>query len=299
MIHLLLAALVGAASPNSGAAVPRVGGVVIVVGDLDLERRFYTQALDFKDLGESTTGRSRTDTLALGNERVELLSYGATGAAIPATARSSDRDFQHIAIIVSDMPRAWARVSRFDVRRVSVAPQTLPRWNPNAGGIAAVYFRDPEGHPLELLHFPAGKGASQWHAASPLFLGIDHTAIAVTNTTASTKFYEALGLTVRGHSNNYGIEQQRLSGVAGAHVMITAVRFDSAPGVEFLEYLNSVPKQPEESVRLSDLVATRTLIVETNASALCKTMRAVLRASRSCIVRDPDGHLVEIDSSTP
>ncbi|HMF28456.1 MAG TPA: VOC family protein, partial [Candidatus Cybelea sp.] len=127
-------------------------------------------------------------------------------------------------------------------------------------------------------------------------LGIDHTAIAVANTAASTKFYEALGLTVRGRSNNYGIEQERLSGVAGAHVMITAVRFDSAPGVEFLQYVNSIPPQPRESARGNDLAATRTLLVEPNAATLCKTMPAVSRTSSGCIVRDPDGHLVEIDA---
>ena len=27
-----------------------------------------------------------------------------------------------------------------------------------AGGIQAMYFRDPDGHNLELIHFPVGKG---------------------------------------------------------------------------------------------------------------------------------------------
>ena len=35
-------------------------------------------------------------------------------------------------------------------------PQTLPDWNKNAAGIQAFYFRDPDGHFLEVLAFPAG-----------------------------------------------------------------------------------------------------------------------------------------------
>jgi catechol 2,3-dioxygenase-like lactoylglutathione lyase family enzyme len=217
-------------------------------------------------------------------------------STIPPTARSNDRNFQHVAIIVSNMDRAWAQVSRFNLRKVSAEPQVLPAWNPSAGGIAAVYFRDPEGHPLELLHFPAGKGAPQWHAASPLFLGIDHTAIAVTDTAASTRFYEALGLTVRGHSNNYGIEQENLSGVPGAHVAITALRFDSAPGIELLQYLYPLRSQPPERAGLGDLIATRTLLIEPNAATVCKNLTPVTTFIGGCIVRDPDGHLVDIES---
>lgn len=294
MIHLLLSAVVSAASP---LPVPRIEAVEFVVRDLAAERRFFTQALDFRDLGERSMNGQAVDTLQLGNERIKLVRYySAAGAsAIPSTARSNDRDFQHVAIIVSDMDRAWNQVERFNVRKVSTAPQVLPQWNRNAGGIAAVYFRDPEGHPLELLHFSAGKGAPQWHASSPLFLGIDHTAIAVTDTAASTRFYEALGLTVRGHSNNYGIEQERLSGVPGAHVAITAVRFDSAPGVEFLQYLHPLRVQPPERAGLGDLVATRTLVIEPDAAAVCRRFTPVAASADGCVVRDPDGHLVEIE----
>jgi catechol 2,3-dioxygenase-like lactoylglutathione lyase family enzyme len=294
MIHLLLSAVVAAAQP---LPVPRVEAIQLVVHDLPAERRFFTRALDFHDLGELSMNGQAVETLQLGNERLKLVRYSkpASDSAIPSTARSNDRDFQHVAIIVSDMGRAWAQVIRFNPRKVSASPQVLPAWNPNAGGIAAVYFRDPEGHPLELLHFPTGKGAPQWHAASPLFLGIDHTAIAVTDTATSTRFYEALGLTVRGHSNNYGIEQERLSGVPGAHVAITAVRFDGAPGIEFLQYLHPLRSQPPERAGFGDLVATRTLLIEPNAVAMCKRFAPVDTFTGGCIVRDPDGHLVEIE----
>ena len=68
--------------------------------------------------------------------------------------------------------------------------------NPNAGGIEAYYFRDPDGHALELVHFPPGKGDPRWQQPNDnLFLGIDHTAIGIENTAASLQFYrDLLGL---------------------------------------------------------------------------------------------------------
>ncbi|HMD01861.1 MAG TPA: VOC family protein [Candidatus Baltobacteraceae bacterium] len=294
MVSFLFAVLVAAAP--APAPPPSVASVEIVVGDLAAERRFYTGALDFTDLGTHPFRGGRVDRLSLGREHVDLISYDAPGAAIPLTARSDDRNFQHVAIIVSDMQRAWSQVQRFRIRKVSSVPQVLPAWNPAAGGIAAVYFRDPEGHPLELLHFPPGKGAPQWQAAAPLFLGIDHTAIAITDTAASTRFYEALGFSVRGHSDNYGIEQEALSAIPRAHVHITAVRFSGAPGVEFLEYVTPLRSQPRETAQPNDLLAARTRLIESNAAALCATLAPVARRPAGCLVRDPDGHFIEIES---
>jgi catechol 2,3-dioxygenase-like lactoylglutathione lyase family enzyme len=289
MIHLVLAVI--ALLP---VAVPRIDSVAIVVRDIDAERAFYVQALGFRELGSAPMPGGRVVHLALGSQRLDVVRYDRPGAPIAAGVHSDDRTFQHIAIIVSTMDRAWAHVTRFGIHPVSVAPQVLPRSNPAAGGIAAVYFRDPEGHPLELLHFPAGKGAPQWHAATPLFLGIAHTAVAVDDVPASTRFYEHLGFVVRGHGNNEGIEQARLSGVPGAHVQITAVRFADAPGVEFLHYVFPVRPQPPETARPNDSIATRTRIVEVNAVALCDALTPAQRSSGGCLVRDPDGHFVEI-----
>ena len=42
---------------------------------------------------------------------------------------------------------------------------------------------------------------------------------------------------VAGESDNYGIEQEHLNNVFGAHLRITALRSPSGIGVEFLEYL--------------------------------------------------------------
>src|SRR6185369_3330166 len=125
------------------------------------------------------------------------------------------------------------------VGHVSSGPQTLPRWNRAAAGIQAFYFVDPDGHTLELIHFPKGKGDPRWQtrgncqrtpAELCLFLGIDHTAITVADTDRSLELYrDRLGLRVAGESENLGPEQEHLNGVFGAHLRITALRAAAGP----------------------------------------------------------------------
>lgn len=128
--------------------------------------------------------------MKLGEESIELTEFLAPrGRPAPADARSNDRWFQHVAIIVSDMDRAYRWLREHKVQHASSGPQLLPAWNPNSGGIRAFYFRDPDGHPLEVLWLPQGKGVARWHAPTDrLFLGIDHTAIVISDTEASLRF---------------------------------------------------------------------------------------------------------------
>ncbi len=182
--------------------------------------------------------------LRLGAEAIELIQYIAPeGRPIPADSRSNDRWFQHIAIIIGDMDAAYARLRAARARHASTGPQTLPGWNPNAGGIRAFYFKDPDGNPLEILQFPPGKGDPRWQKADErdegrLFLGIDHTAIVVPDTDASLTLYrDRLGLRVAGRSENYGTEQEHLNNVFGARLRITTLRAPAGLGIEFLEYL--------------------------------------------------------------
>src|SRR6185369_15354356 len=125
------------------------------------------------------------------------------------------------------------------VKHVSSAPQTLPAWNKNAGGIKAFYFRDPEDHVLEIIFFPPGKGDPKWQRpGTNIFLGIDHTAIVVSDTDKSLTFYRnLLGLHVAGESENYGVEQEHLNQVFGTRLHITGLRAEQGPGIEFLEYI--------------------------------------------------------------
>src|SRR5881398_1848722 len=137
------------------------------------------------------------------------------------------------------MDRAYQVLRQNKVEQASSGPQRLRDWNKNAGGIKAFYFKDPDEHPVEILEFPEGKGDPKWHRGPDrLFLGIDHTAIAVSDTDASLVFYrDLLGLAVAGESENYGSEQEHLNNVFGAHLRITALRAPSGPGIELLEYL--------------------------------------------------------------
>jgi catechol 2,3-dioxygenase-like lactoylglutathione lyase family enzyme len=311
-----------AESPVS--AVTRVG---ITVSDLDRAVEFYTQVLEFEAHCEVELAgeeyerlhglfglRMRVATLQLGAEEITLTEYLApTGRPIPADSRSNDGWFQHIAIVVSDMDRGYAHLRQFKVRHASTGPQRLPDWNPNAAGIEAFYFKDPDGHVLEIIHFPPGKGDPRWQIARErLFLGIDHTAIVVRDTETSLRFYrDLLGLRVTGGSENYGIEQEHLNNVFGARLRITTLRADHGPGVELLEYLTPTDGRPyphdghandliywqsEFAARhvdelSSELRAARTELVSPDVVPLTS---AAQRPSRALHVRDPDGHALRL-----
>jgi catechol 2,3-dioxygenase-like lactoylglutathione lyase family enzyme len=123
------------------------------------------------------------------------------------------------------MDQAYRHLQKFPIQPISDAPQTIPESNPPAAGIRAFKFKDPDGHPLELLYFPPGKGRAKWHKADRrLFLGIDHSAITVSDTGRSLSFYrDILGLVVTGGSLNSGATQEHLDNAIGAVVQVTAL----------------------------------------------------------------------------
>lgn len=214
--------------PLSVTAVDSVG---MTVADMDRSIAFYSQVLSFKKVSdvevlgteyEQLQGlfgvRLRVVKMQLGSESIELTEYlTPKGKPFPIDSRSNDRWFQHIAIVTSDMDKAYQRLRSFKVQHASTAPQTIPASNKAATGIRAFYFRDPDGHYLETIYFPPGKGNPKWQKpANQLFLGIDHTAIAVSNTAVSLKFYrDVLGLKLAGESMNAGTEQEHLNNVQG------------------------------------------------------------------------------------
>src|SRR5262249_50950081 len=207
--------------------VQSVGAVAMTVGSMERSIAFYSDVLGFEKisdvevLGEPYERlqaifglRMRIVRMRLGGEAIELQEYlTPRGRPIPGDSRSHDRWVEHIAINFNEMDRAYARLRQHHVEHASPAPQRLPDWNVNAGGIRAFYFKDPDGHSLEILWFPEGKGDPKWHQPSDrLFLGIDHTAIVVSDTAQSLRCYrDALGLRVVGESENYGPEQERLN----------------------------------------------------------------------------------------
>jgi catechol 2,3-dioxygenase-like lactoylglutathione lyase family enzyme len=313
-----------AAATARAEAVTMVG---LTVSDMDRSVDFYTRILDFQRVSDDEVlgdayerlqgvfgARLRVVRLRLGREYLQLTEYLASpGRPAPADARSNDRWFQHVAIIVSDMDRAYARLRQFKVRQASTAPQTLPKTIPSAAGIRAFYFRDPDGHPLEILQFPPDKGDPRWQRADGrLFLGVDHTAIVVKSTAASLAFYrDALGFRVAGESMNFGTEQEHLNNVPGARLRITSLRAGQGPGVEFLEYLTPTDGRayPADE-RPNDLVHWQTTVRVPDADSAAAVVRrgsfrllspgtvelpdTTLGFHRGLLVRDPDGHVVQL-----
>ena len=279
VLAFLCGVCIAAAQAYADPKVDAVDRIIIPVSDLARASGFYAGALSFTP---SDTTETRGTALRLGSETIELVRHD--GRPLPHDSRSNDRWFQHLAIVVSDIDRAYAIVLREGMASISTGPQELPAWNPNAGGIRAVYFRDPDGHPLELIQFPRGKGDPRWQDKHRLFPGIDHSAIAVRDTDASLAFYrDRLGLHVAGTSENWGVEQERLSAVPGAHVRITSLRAGSGLGVELLDYLMPVDGRPMPAdTTANDLwaeeIVMHTVIVPHSAERL----------------RDPDGHAIVI-----
>lgn len=308
---LLTAALILFVSSPVEAQTGAVREIAIRVADLDRSVRFYSDVLSFTAADDPSAGRmtrdsenkrARSKILRLGSEQIVL--YQAAGdevAEVPADSKSNDLWFQHLAIVVSDMERAYSRLERYKVAHVSPAPQELPQWNEKAGGIKAYYFQDPDRHNLELIWFPRDKGPSIWQQPDGrLFLGIDHTAIAVKDTEASLKFYrDELGFTIAGSSENFGPEQEMLNNVAGAHLLITSLRTPAGPGVELLQYVSPAGGRPRQQPKKNDLSDTETVIVipADNFSKKSPAPSATVSSEpvpAGQIIRDPDGHAVTI-----
>jgi len=301
------------------AQVREVGAIGLTVNDLGRELHFFTETLPFELISISTTSGDRQDelfglknsqirtaTLRLGAEQITLTEHlSKKGRAIPPDSRSFDKWFQHIAIVVSDMDKAYAQLQAHKVAHVSTAPQTLPDWNRDAGGIKAFYFRDPEDHVLEIIWFPPGKGNPKWQPPSDkIFLGIDHTAIVVSDTDKSLAFYrDQLGFKVVGGAHNYGTEQEHLNQVFGARLHITGLRADRGPGIEFLEYITPPGgRDLPADAKANDLVFWNTQLVVDELASQTATLRqqGIKFVSKPAenpdfqVIRDPDGHALTL-----
>ena len=306
--------------------VTGVAAVEMTVGDLDRSMAFYSTVLsftkeserdhsgaDYQELVDVPGARARTVQMRLGREVIALTQFSSpNGRPVPFDSTSNDLWFQHLAIVVGDMAKAYARLQQYGVQGISDRPQRLPAWNKDAADIEAYYFKDPDGHPLELIHFPEGKGDPRWHRrGEALFLGIDHTAIAVKDTVVSLKFYRLLGFEVRGHSLNYGIEQEHLSGVPGARVRITSVHAGSGPGIELLEYQRPrTGRRMPADERAPDLIHHHTTLAASEfrrtLEVLCYAHVALISTGARCdqpstwesrhlvLFLDPDGHVMEL-----
>ncbi|MEG3990687.1 VOC family protein [Microcoleus sp. S28C3] len=305
--------------------VQRIRAIGLTVSDADRSQDFYTQALgfepvsditveteDYSDLVGMAEATIRIVTLQLGDELIDLMQYlNIEGKPIPKDSQSNDLWFQHLAIAVSDMDRAYAHLRSFPIEPISVEPQTIPPENKASAGVRAFKFKDCDRHPLELIWFPADKGQEKWHQQGDrLFLGIDHSAIGISNTEQSLKFYrDLLGMQVDGGSLNQGKTQARLDHLPEeVEVRITALRPNQGGlGIELLDYLVPINSRPMPSDWKSYDIANMQIELVVNdieqAVKMLRQNRVEFVSSRvvdftdrsfpysqGCLIKDPDGH---------
>ena len=261
---------------------------------------------------EASAGIDRV-VLQLGAEQLQIWGWRGVAApvAYPSAWGGNDHWFQHICLVSADVRALCSSLDGSGVELISSEPQQLPSWNTAAAGIWSVKLKDPLGHPLELLQFPADKGDRRWHgtAFEPVLpQGMDHSAISIASTELSLSFYQGLlGFAVMGGSLNHGPEQDHLDGLQGTRVEITALA--PAPhhmGLEFLHYAQPVGGRAREKARWSD-ACDRKLLLQVDGitalhqrllaspfaqdcSALVTLPQPLFGASGVFVVRDPDSH---------
>ena len=259
----------------------RIAGFRLVTDDPARLSRFFAEAFgarvgnarpippaELVRLGLSGSG-TRT-RVTLGDQWIDLDRYEQAGKPYQEAVGGNDLRFQHFALVTDDAAVAWARARGEGAVPISRnGPVTLPA---SSGGVTAVKFRDPDGHPLELLQFPPGADVT-WRGTG--VFGIDHSAISVADAARSRAFYEGWGLNV-GHANlNRGREQDALDGLCDVAVDVVPMQPPNGgpPHLELLGYRSPGPQRAEPLV-VNDVAATRVVWV----------------ADHDDLHQDPDGH---------
>ena len=303
-------------------AVLQLSRVIMICGNPDRLADFYQSIFGFERTGKSSItepdfaalmgipgAMARVITLRLGEQEVELLGVRPPGQSYPPAVSGRSPLFQHFAIVVSDMPTVYARLAAEPGwRPISTdGPQVLPA---ASGGVTAYKFRDPEGHPLELLAFAPDALPARWQKASATgCLGIDHSAISIADTDQSVHFYERLGLRRAGGSLNFGPEQDKLDDIAGALVEVNALAPPdfSTPHIELLCYQGDVDHKlappgtndlaaTQIVLRVGNEVILEKLCAQSPDAILSDPVRFENGALRA-MLRDPDGHLLCLEAS--
>lgn len=296
--------------------IERIG---LVVRDLDAACGFYEAlgflrtkrehraGLAFAALNGLDEGAS-ADTVAmrLGAQEIELLAFTPAGLAYPAERSAADPLFQHFAIVVADMDAAYAALEAQAgwTPISSGGPQLLP---PATGSITAFKFRDPDGHPLEFSRFPPAVAGPAWSDPPPgrVFLGIDHSALAVADMAASLDFYVGeFGLRLVARQWNSGPAQDRLDGLSDVEVDIAVLKAGrEGPHIELLAYRGG-PATAPRAVATNDVAATRLVMRAASFDRLAISKGpwmvsdgAVAHGDerQAILLRDPDGHSIQVN----
>jgi catechol 2,3-dioxygenase-like lactoylglutathione lyase family enzyme len=179
----------------------------------------------------------------------------------------------------------------------------------STGGVTAFKFRDHDGHPLELLAFPQGGVPGEWPHADGPFAGLDHTAIAVSDTIRGTGFFSSVfGFTAGSCTDNRGPEQADLDAVDDVQVSVTRVAPDQpAPRLELLHYHVGTRRPIPRDAASSDIAATHSAVQVASLDATAETLRrrgtplggndlVILDGDiRAVRVPGPDGHLFLVE----
>jgi catechol 2,3-dioxygenase-like lactoylglutathione lyase family enzyme len=297
---------------------PVVDRITLIVSDLDRAEADYVRTFGCRiahrgDIEPELTrvlcvppAHGRRSSLRLGREQIELLEFtDSMGHPYPMDSTSTDLWFQHMAIVVNDMKDAYQRIManpRF--RPISRdGPVRLPA---SSGGVLAFKFRDQDGHPLELLAFPAGDSPAEWRdAVGPgPFLGIDHTALAVSDLARSSEFFQSVfGLRAGAQTENRGPEQAALDDVEGVRVSVARLAPDlPAPRLELLSYHVGSRRPIPPDTASNDILAThcvkRVASLDPIIAALArrgtplpgKYVMTLPGGTRAALVTGPDGH---------
>ncbi len=301
--------------------------VALIVSDLDRAEADYVGAFgcaaEQRDEVEPSVTRAlriagtrgRRSRLRLGRERIELIEFaGSAGRPYPPDSTSTDLWFQHLAIVVTDMTQAYRQVManpRF--RPISRnGPTRLPD---TSRGVTVFKFRDHDGHPLELLAFADGRAPAEWPGADAggVFSGIDHTAIVVSDSVRSARFFKSVfGFGVGMRTENLGPEQADLDDVDDVHVSVTGLGAGlPAPRMELLRY-HVGPRRPIPAGTASnDIAATHAVL---RVASLDRVRAALARhgapqadqdivllgsGQRAALVSGPDGHRFLVEERPP
>jgi len=297
------------------APITRIIRISRNVVELDRSTAFYQDRLGFQATGPAfIMDRALADELGfgardinvqrlrLGEEEVELVEAGPNARPYPSPNTSADLVFQHLAVRCMDIDTAFKRLYRED--SASACPTAIsrsPDYSPapirlpdSSGGVTAFKFRDPDGHPLELLQ-PAGDE----DARSTVRAGVDHTAISVSSAPSSIAFYaDLLGLTTSAYQTNSGSEQGWLDALENPIVEVVSLQTTSelSPHLELLAYRRPIAPASHTRAEATDIVSDRIVIRCSDVSRLAANFGMASRLIRSAagelalLFRDPDGH---------
>ncbi len=292
-------------------AMPEVlGNFYMDVFGFEFVSRSHMWRSHFSDFGLPEAG-AQVILLRLGEQMLELVAFDRSGAPYPSDVAANDLQFQHFAIVVCNMAAAYSKLLRFSgwTSITRSGPQQLPA---SSGGVSAFKFRDPEGHPLELIAFPVSRAPLRWQRKelNRLFLGIDHSAICVRDTERSVEFYKRiLGLSIRSKSLNVGKEQEELDDLPHPTIEVTALAPETSdpPHLELLCYRSPRLKTQPPQLAINAIAATRLVLQVDGLAELADGLaarksgldifpeRARHSAADSMLIRDPDGHALDLE----